>query len=183
MTNNFTTIIITMPDHVSNEVERICHYATSGMRIHLRKPAWTKEETEQLLGKLPDEVRRVTVLHDWHELATTYSLGGIHLNKRNNLIPPDFDHKRMTLSGSCHSLDELIEWKEKCDYVSLSPIFDSISKQGYYSSFSTDDITLAAEKGIIDRKVFALGGVTFKKLDEIKEMGFGGAMILGDAWR
>ena len=31
--------------------------------------------------------------------------------------------------------------------------------------------------------VMALGGVTFDKLDAVRQMGFGGGMILGDAWR
>jgi thiamine-phosphate pyrophosphorylase len=29
----------------------------------------------------------------------------------------------------------------------------------------------------------ALGGVTFSKIEKVKQMGFGGAMILGDAWK
>ena len=32
-------------------------------------------------------------------------------------------------------------------------------------------------------RVMALGGVTFARVDEVLQMGFGGAMILGDAWR
>lgn len=67
--------------------------------------------------------------------------------------------------------------------MSLSPIFDSISKRGYYSSFSPEVIAAAHKAGLIDERVMALGGITFDKINEIKEMGFGGAMILGDAWR
>ena len=76
-----------------------------------------------------------------------------------------------------------MEWKERCDYVSLSPIFDSISKQGYMSAFTDNDIADASRKGIIDGKVYALGGVTYKRIETVKFMGFGGAMILGDAWK
>ena len=67
--------------------------------------------------------------------------------------------------------------------MSLSPIFDSISKRGYRSAFSADDIAAAHKVGLIDERVMALGGITFDKITEIKEMGFGGAMILGDAWK
>ena len=38
-------------------------------------------------------------------------------------------------------------------------------------------------EGIIDNKVLALGGVTFDKVEEVLNLGFGGAMILGDAWK
>ena len=66
--------------------------------------------------------------------------------------------------------------------MSLSPVFNSISKKGYCAAFSEDEIVAARAKGIIDEKVFALGGIRFALLDKIKSMGFGGAMILGDAW-
>jgi len=29
----------------------------------------------------------------------------------------------------------------------------------------------------------ALGGVTFDKINDVLKMGFGGGMILGDAWK
>jgi thiamine-phosphate pyrophosphorylase len=67
--------------------------------------------------------------------------------------------------------------------VSLSPIYDSISKQGYRAAFTREELLKAAQDGIIDNKVYALGGVTFSRLEEVKALGFGGAMILGDAWR
>jgi hydroxymethylpyrimidine kinase/phosphomethylpyrimidine kinase len=76
----------------------------------------------------------------------------------------------------------VVRWKNRCDYVTLSPIFDSISKAGYRSAFTREEIAEAARKGIIDEKVMALGGVTFNKMKEVTAMGFGGGMILGDAW-
>ena len=80
--------------------------------------------------------------------------------------------------------DELAEKKRQpFTYLSLSPIFDSISKQGYHSAFTAEDIAKAYEEGIIDHRVMALGGITFDKLQLVKQMGFGGAMILGDAWK
>ena len=51
------------------------------------------------------------------------------------------------------------------------------------SPFTGNDIADASRKGIIDGKVYALGGVTYKRIETVKSMGFGGAMILGDAWK
>ena len=51
------------------------------------------------------------------------------------------------------------------------------------SAFTDNDIADASRKGIIDGKVYALGGVTYKRIETVKSMGFGGAMILGDAWK
>ena len=109
-----------------------------------------------------------------------YHLHGVHLNGRNPQPPVGWEG---SVSKSCHSLEEVKEWKEKCDYVSLSPIFDSISKQGYHAAFSSTEIEEASRQGIIDKKVLALGGVTFNKIDDVLRMGFGGGMILGDAWK
>jgi thiamine-phosphate pyrophosphorylase len=67
--------------------------------------------------------------------------------------------------------------------MSLSPIFDSISKPGYNSAFTAEQIAEARRQGLIDERVMALGGVTFDKIDDVLKMGFGGAMILGDAWK
>ena len=64
--------------------------------------------------------------------------------------------------------------KKMCDYVFLSPIFDSISKEGYASAFTSESIREAAEKGIIDKRVIALGGVDENNLLQVKDFGFGG---------
>jgi thiamine-phosphate pyrophosphorylase len=88
------------------------------------------------------------------------------------------------VSISCHTFQELAEVrKQSYAYMSLSPIFDSISKQGYRSAFTREQIAEARRQGLIDQRIMALGGVTFNKINEITAMGFGGAMILGDAWK
>ena len=79
------------------------------------------------------------------------------------------------VSRSCHSLDELTA---EANYLFLSPIFDSISKPGYRAAFSAEEL-----RGKVDGRVFALGGVTFEQLPYIQELGFGGAAMLGAAWR
>jgi thiamine-phosphate pyrophosphorylase len=121
------------------------------------------------------------VVHDHHKLAPAYGLRGIHLNSRHPEPPADWTG---ALSISCHSLAELAERKRQpFAYLSLSPIFDSISKQGYRAAFTAEELAQAREEGIIDRRVMALGGVTFNRLNLVQQMGFGGAMILGDAWK
>lgn len=148
--------------------------------IHIRKPDCEISELEDLIQAIPNQYRYRLVLHDHHELAIKYHLFGVHLNSRNPQPPKGWQG---SVSKSCHSLEEVKEWKEKCNYVSLSPIFDSISKKGYQSAFTSEEIMKARRSGIIDEKVLALGGVTFERLAEVKELGFGGGMILGDAWR
>ena len=175
------TIVITLPYFFDGEAEQIVQLLHSSVDlIHIRKPESKAEELERLIMSIPSEYYPRLVLHDHHELAMKYHLHGVHLNGRNPQPPQGWEG---SVSKSCHSLEEVKEWKEKCDYVSLSPIFDSISKQGYHAAFSSTEIEEASRQGIIDKKVLALGGVTFNKLDDVLRMGFGGGMILGDAWK
>ncbi len=174
------TIVITLPDFFDGEARQIVQLLQVSVDlVHIRKPQASEEETERLLREIPEEFRHRLVLHDHHPLAPKYRLHGVHLNSRNPLPPEGW---RGSVSRSCHSLEEVKEWKNRCDYVSLSPIFDSISKQGYHAAFTPGQLARAREEGIIDGKVMALGGVTFHRLDEVLRMGFGGGMILGDAW-
>ena len=175
------TIVITLPYFFDGEAEQIVQLLHSSVDlIHIRKPESKAEELERLIMSIPSEYYPRLVLHDHHELAMKYHLHGVHLNGRNPQPPMGWEG---SVSKSCHSLEEVKEWKGKCDYVSLSPIFDSISKQGYHAAFSSTEIEEASRQGIIDKKVLALGGVTFNKIDDVLRMGFGGGMILGDAWK
>ena len=175
------TIVITLPHFFDGEAEQIVQLLHSSVDlIHIRKPESKAEELERLIMSIPNEYYPRLVLHDHHELAMKYHLHGVHLNGRNPQPPVGWEG---SVSKSCHSLAEVKKWKEKCDYVSLSPIFDSISKQGYHAAFSSAEIEEASRQGIIDKKVLALGGITFNKIDDVLRMGFGGSMILGDAWK
>lgn len=178
----FRTIIITLPEFLEGEADRICGFLESGTAdlVHIRKPGATAKQTESLIRAIPEKWYDHLVLHDHHELAKRYHLHGIHLNSRN---PDPLEGWRGSVSRSCHQIEELKRWKDTCSYLSLSPIYDSISKSGYKAAFSCEDIQRAVKDGIIDEKVYALGGVTFDRLEEVRNFGFGGAMILGDAWR
>ena len=86
------------------------------------------------------------------------------------------------ISHSCHSLEEVKEMKRKCDYVFLSPVFDSISKMNYNANYTPEEIKKAHKAGIIDKKVIALGGIDEDNIKQVKNYGFGGAAILGALW-
>ncbi len=140
--------------------------------------------TMDLIEAIPADLHCQLVLHDCHDLALRYGLHGIHTNRRHPEPPVGMASRAaFSVSHSCHSLDEVVLMKPQRTYVSLSPIFNSISKSGYLSAFTAEEIAVAVRQGIIDNKVYALGGVTFALLPAVRQLGFGGAMILGDAWR
>jgi thiamine-phosphate pyrophosphorylase len=174
-------IIITSPDFIPGEDSHICRLLDSGAyRVHLRKPSASIGDYESLIRKIPKVYLDRIVIHDYFSLCVTYHLAGIHLNSRCHDLPAGF---RGSVSCSCHSIDEIVKRKLKMDYLFLSPIFDSISKMDYHSAFSVNSIRNAAAHGFIDSKVMALGGVTFSRLDEIRSLSFGGAVMLGEIWK
>ncbi|WP_297902349.1 thiamine phosphate synthase [uncultured Parabacteroides sp.] len=171
-------IVITTPSFFPDEASLIKLLFAEGMsRLHLRKPGCGRDELEVLLDKIPTVYYERIVLHDWFALAEERNLGGIHLNRRNPEVPPLY---KGSISRSCHSLEEIIEYKPVCDYVFLSPVFQSISKEGYGSGFSLDELRNA--KGIIDDKVIALGGISPQTITKLKDIPFGGAAVLGALW-
>ncbi len=174
-------ILITHPSFLPEEAEIINSLFDAGLDIlHFRKPDSKSDQCEQLLRQINRQWYNRIVVHDHFYLKTKYNLKGIHLNSRHPDIPDGYTGH---ISRSCHSIEELEIWKNKCDYVFLSPIFNSISKKGYMSGFPEQHITNAQQKGIIDNKVMALGGIDITNIPQIKSYGFGGAVIMGGLWR
>lgn len=179
-------IVITSPDFIPDEASMICRLFDCGLDVlHLRKPGSTVGECARLLDALPASMLSHIVVHDHFQLCHDYGLGGIHLNRRNPSVPSFVRSAsgRYTVSASCHSIAEAEERKTAADYVFLSPIFDSISKQGYNSSYRPEMLCEAARRGIIDDRVVALGGVTVEAIPRLREWHFGGAAFLGDVWQ
>ncbi len=168
-------IAITTPTFWYGESDAICCLLDSGWtRVHIRKPSASKIQIAKLIEQIPEKYRHRLSLHDHFELALEYNLGGVHLNHRNPLPP---DEWKGLISKSCHSMKETA-LSSHLDYVTLSPIFDSISKPGYGSRFSANELKEADLS-----KVYALGGVTLSKIEKLKELGFSGAGMLSEAWK
>ncbi len=168
-------IAFTTPNFWHGESDAICRLLDSGwMRVHIRKPSASQKQITELIEIIPAKFRQSLTLHDHFDLAIKYNLGGVHLNQRNSQPPHGWSG---LVSRSCHSLEEITQYSY-LDYLTLSPIFDSISKAGYRSQFSTDDLIQADLS-----KVYALGGVTFSRINQLKELGFSGAAMLSEAWK
>jgi thiamine-phosphate pyrophosphorylase len=172
-------IVITTPDFREEETMQILSLFENGLEmLHLRKPDSNKEEYEQLLRSIPSRFLDRIVLHEHFELAEQLPVRGVHLNRRN----PEYQGNReMKISKSCHSLDEL-KSVSGYDHVFLSPIFDSISKEGYNAAFPYEQLKAASKEGLINEKVFALGGICSTTLPKLKDYSFGGAAVLGAIW-
>ncbi|HIZ85779.1 MAG TPA: thiamine phosphate synthase [Candidatus Coprenecus stercoravium] len=173
-------VVITDPEFLPGEAELIGMLLEAGAwRVHVRKPGSDAAETAALLEGIAPRYRSRLSLHDHHDLALRYGVGGVHLNSRNPQRPDGFNG---LVSRSCHSLEELGRYAATCGYMFLSPVFDSISKTGYASHFTLDEIRAGAGEGVVTDRVLALGGVTAGNIGLALDAGFGGAAVLGWIW-
>ena len=156
-------IVVTTPTFFVEEDKIITALFEEGLDVlHLRKPETPAMYSERLLTLIPDKYHRRIVTHE-----------------RNPKEPHDYYGH---ISCSCHSVEEVKNRKHFYDYVFMSPIYDSISKVNYYSTYTAEELREAQRAKIIDSKVMALGGINEDNLLEIKDFGFGGAVVLGDLW-
>lgn len=173
-------IAITVPKMIDEDAYLISNLLKMGIHsIHLRKPEATINECRQLLTRLTKEERAKIIIHDYPELYTEFSLKGIHINKNIISLPDGYNGFK---TRSCHSFEEITKYKHEYDYLFLSPIFDSISKVGYKSAFTKEELLKASTSGIIDHKVIALGGITLNMLPYFQELNFGGIAMIGSIY-
>lgn len=172
-------IFITAESFLPKESLLLNRLFAEGMEtVHLRKPDASANELAVLLEGIEKAYHSRIVLHDHFDLLTRFAVKGVHLNRRNPQAP---EQEGISVSRSCHSLEELRSI-EAYDYVFLSPIFNSISKEGYDSRFPEAVLWEAKEKGLIHNKVYALGGITPEAIPLAARYGFGGVAVLGALW-
>ena len=178
-------LVITQPQFFEGETTLVNVLFCHGLeRLHLRKPKATETEMAEWIEQIAPPFRHLVVVHDHHDLALRYKLGGVHLNQRNPQ-PPVWakEGSGFTVSRSCHSIQEVADNLDLCNYLTLSPVFDSISKEGYGAAFDHQELAEASQRHLLSSKVYALGGVSAERFDELKSLGFHGAAILGDLWK
>lgn len=172
--SDFKVVVITDPGHVADEAAKIGMLLNCGVDyVHVRKPDWSLREVKNLIEDIPYGVRKRLKLHGHFELLHEMNLGGAHLNQRNKTAP----YTAINVTRSCHTLEELKDISQY-EYVTLSPIFDSISKSGYLSRFNLDNLS----EIVSDKDVIALGGVSPDKFLLLRQKGFSGAALLGYIW-
>ncbi len=173
-------IIIITPEHeVADEPRIITSLLDAGADfVHLRHPGASASDIRRIIGAIPQCFHSRLRLHDHFALAGEFTLGGLHLNGRSPEPPSGYSG---SLSLTCHSVAEVrsASVSGRFDYVTLSPIFASISKPGYGGSVFTDE-----ELGSLtaDDKVVALGGITPERIGLLDRYHFIGYAMLGHVW-
>lgn len=143
--------------------------------LHVRKPGLGKEQLASFISDIDPSFHPRLKLHDHFGLLKEFPrLGGVHLNSRNPQPPPFCE----SVSMSCHSIEEVESKAAGYEYVTLSPIFDSISKPEYPGRFNHATLPPL----LSGKKVIALGGITPRHFFYLKRLGFKGAAMLGHLW-
>ncbi|WP_258104070.1 thiamine phosphate synthase [Marinoscillum sp. MHG1-6] len=176
-------ILITAEQSIEMEADilkTICD--TESCTIHVRKPHLTKDGLRSWIEQFDTSVRKKMVLHQHHDLAMEYSTGGIHFKEAERTVLGEalddqihsYCDQGLSVSSSFHATASLEE-SNGFDYVLLSPVFDSISKNNYKGK--------GFDVSGIRQKVVGLGGVSVKNLSQLKKDGFSGAAVMGAVWK
>ncbi len=147
--------------------------------LHLYKPGSEPMYSERLLTLLPNEYYKYITVHTHFYLKEEYKLRGIHIDDETTEPPKGY---RGNISRTCMHLDLLKEAKHRADYVLLKYIFDSQTEANQRASFTKEQLEEASRRGLIDKHVYALGGMNLDTVKQARDLGFGGIVISGDIW-
>jgi len=146
--------------------------------LHLNKPGAAPMYSERLLTLLPDDIYSKTTVHEHFYLKEEYGLRGIHLDEATSPIPEGYKGK---FSRTCACIEDISEARKKAEYVFLRDTF-AIGDDEHDNHIRTARLERAADCGLIDKKVYAFGGVNIDNIRIAKDLGFGGVVICSDMW-
>jgi thiamine-phosphate pyrophosphorylase len=173
--------VISREDFFDGEAHCVHEFFRRGLqRYHVRKPGADEKSHRDFLESLPAKYHSRIVLHNYHHLGDLFSVG---LHARYSRLIAGVS-KDAVQSTSCHSFDEVEYCAEAFPFLQslfLSPVFDSISKEGYRSAFCTHQLGRFLQKEF-PFEIIALGGITAHRMDSLRFMGFDGAAVLGALW-
>ena len=173
-------IILTKATFFVEEDKILTTLFEEGMEyLHLYKPSSEPVYSERLLTLLSEDYYRKITVHDHFYLREEFGLRSIHLNSPDSELPYGY---KGSFSCTCRSVDELREAKRRCSYVFLKTIFDSQSNPGDKQSHTPEELKEASKRGLIDRHVYAMGGINIDNIRMMKDLGFGGVVVCGDLW-
>ncbi|AXP80639.1 Regulatory protein TenI [Mariniflexile rhizosphaerae] len=176
-------VLIAPENDVTNEIEILHQLFQEGLEYyHFRKPHRNYQEHCDYLNQIDERYHNRIVVHYFHELVNGFNIKGIHFQeqkRRDHLDVPSnyFTELKMygkTISSSFHEPEELENCVFEFDYHLLSPVFSSISKQGYNGR--------GFDVNHINKTIIGMGGVTTENLAEFNKLGYKGVGVLGGIW-
>jgi len=177
-------IILIAPEiDIPNEIVILNQLFEAGLEYyHLRKPTKNYKEHCAYLNLIDSKYHNRIIVHYFHELVNEFTLKGIHFQeqkRRESIDDPSnyFTGLNLfgkTISSSFHEPEELENCTFEFDYHLLSPVFSSISKEGYEGR--------CFDVNHIDKTIIGMGGVTTENLTDFDTLGVKGVGVLGGVW-
>jgi thiamine-phosphate pyrophosphorylase len=179
--------LYTSPDFLEGEAHLLNQFFDRGLPwLHLRKPSGSVENCRSLLEGIDQAHYSKIIVHQHWQLVEEFGLGGIHWTeiRRATETPSQFAEelrkqkaKGYQVGTSIHQPGQLQEMPESLDYVTVSPIFESISKPNYMVSHTWYD------RGEHAFLLVGLGGIAPPRLAEVRTRGFKSVALLGAIWK
>ncbi len=176
-------IVIAPEKDIKDEINILNQLFEAGLECyHLRKPEKTHEMHREYLKQIDSKYHNKIVVHFSHELVNEFNLKGIHFQEQKRIENIDnpgkyFKNLEMygkTISSSFHEPEDIENCYFEFDYHLLSPVFTSISKQGYEGR--------GFDVNHIDKTIIGMGGATSENIESFKTLGYKGVGILGGIW-
>ncbi len=183
-------VVFSSNDKFHSEIPIVEKMFKEGLEtLHLRKPKFSTKDLDEYISSIPSKYHPRIILHSHHKLGKKYKIKGVHISRAHRkkkynsiwkFLIMRIKHPGWVITRSCHRLSSLTENPKRYQYVFLSPIYDSISKEAHAGQFSKRGIRSIIEDNNL--LVYALGGVDETKFSELKQLGFSGVALLGSVW-
>ena len=176
-------IVLTSEKELTNEAMLLNQLFDNGLEVlHLRKPSFDIDDYRKLLSKIDVKHLSKIMTHHYHELCAEFLLKGVHLQEQPRIDLADkleaytafYQSEGFSVSSSFHEPEVLADCEIDFDYHFLSPVFSSISKQGYEGK--------GFDVNHIDKTIVGMGGVNTETIPKVLDLGYKGVGVLGGVW-
>ncbi|MBV9860962.1 MAG: thiamine phosphate synthase [Alphaproteobacteria bacterium] len=124
----------------------------------------------------------VVTVHEDVDAAAAVGAGGVHLPAKGDVAAARARLPHGIIGASAHSAEEAAALlRAGADYVTISPVFLTISKPGYGPALGLEDLQRAAAAA--PGAVVALGGITPGNAAACRAAGAAGIAVMGEIMR
>lgn len=179
--------IFSTPHFFKEEAKLINQLFQHGLPcLHLRKPQASLEACQALLADIDAAFHSQIIIHQHTTLLELFELMGYHFRESERLslteehlktTIADYKSKGYVVGTAVHALETFEHLLAVFDYMTLSPIFPSISKKDYFPTTNWDVHGLP-----LQHKLVALGGIDAHSLLQTMSKGFRQVAFLGAIW-
>ncbi|AJW65232.1 Thiamine-phosphate synthase [Elizabethkingia miricola] len=150
--------------------------------FHIRKYWLSDEAMRDYISQVDKDYKHQLVLHSHYNLAEEFGIIRLHFREESRLNNEHVNFQgQYILSTSTHSIEEFNALGAEWAYAFLSPVFPSISKQGYGAEHNIlDDLKRRTHKNV---QLIGLGGIDENNIDIVLKSGVNGVAMLGNIWQ